>query len=254
MVQLNNLGGHSKGTLLATDASGTNKEIISNDLDNLISDACHKPLPITISDVGSPDNADRTLTSDEFFGHFFFILTGSPGIPFSLICPASGNHEFGVANDTGQVCTVTAGGAVVTIVDALTKILHSDGTDIKERVSTGQAYDIPFYIPIIKDGALLAQFVAARAFIIPSGAADSKIKANFIGTSGDDDLVLSLRKNGVEFGTATIANLQSNGSFSVASATSFAIGDRVEIVGPDFGSPVVTIGHSAVSLTFKVDI
>ena len=254
MVQINNLGGHSTGTLLETDSSDTDKPAISDALANLISDANQKPLSITISDIGSPENADRTLTANEFFGHYVFILSGTPGIPFSLICPASGNHEFAVINGSDDICTVTAAGQEIPILNGLTKILHNDGTDIKERMSTGEAYDLSFYIPTVADGALLDQLVAARAFTLPASVPGSKARANFIGTSGDDDLILSLRKNGIEFGTATFPNLDANGVFAVASVTSFAIGDRLQVFAPDFGSPVVQVAHSGISITFKIDI
>ncbi len=256
MTNLNNLGGHSNSTLLEEDPPfDPDKPAISDKLDNLLSDATQKPLEITISDVGSPEQADRTLTSDEFFGHRVFILSGSPGIPFSLICPASGDHEFDVVNGAGDTCTVTTeAGDEVDIFDGLAKVLHSDGTDVLERMSTGQPYDLPFYIPTVTDGALLDQMVIARALTIEAGAPGSRARANFIGASGDDDLILSLRKNGTEFGTVTFPNLQNGGSFSVGSATAFAAGDRLEILAPDFGSPVAAPGHSAVSITFKVEI
>ena len=253
-MRINNLGTASTGALIADGQS--QKEIRSNELDNLLSNATQKILALTISDAaGSPTEADRTLTDDEFFGSLYFRLSGSPTVPFNLTVPASGNHVFIVENNSGEIVTVTAGGTTVAVSDGVLRILHSDGTDIRSTGGSGSAYDIGFYIDSIVDEALLAQAVVVRSFTIPAGATGSQGRATFVGTSGDDDLVLSLQKNGSEFGTLTFANLDANGVFSVASSTAFVANDLLQIFAPDFGSPQEdTIGHSAVSITFKVDI
>jgi len=66
MVDLNNLGDHTEGTLIAE--SQAQKATTSNSLDNLLSDATQLPLDITIT-------GNRTLTDDEFFGHLIFELS-----------------------------------------------------------------------------------------------------------------------------------------------------------------------------------
>ena len=68
MTTLDNLGAHADGALIAQSQS--QKEVTSNALDNLLSNATQKPLAVTITDAaGSPTSADRTLSDDEFFGH-----------------------------------------------------------------------------------------------------------------------------------------------------------------------------------------
>ena len=254
MPDLTNIGDHKNGALIA--AAQKQKEVRSNALDNLNSDATQKPLAITISDgAGSPTSSDRTLTDDEFFGNLEFRFTGSPTVAPTVTVPAKGNHRFVVDNATGQTMTVTAGGATVDVSTGSTATLHSDGTDIRQLGTSGGAYDIGFYIATVTDDALLAQAVAVRSFTIPASATGSQGRAHFVGTSGDDDLVLSLQKNGSEFGTLTFANLDANGVFSVASAISFVANDLLQIFAPDFGSPEESqIGHSGISLSFKVDI
>ncbi len=127
MVQVNNLGDHVDGTLIAESQS--QKATTSNSLDNLVSDATQKPFAITIT-------MDRTLTDDEFFGTFFFDLGGTPAADFSLFSPASGNHTYSVRNGTAKVVTVDitgSPGTSVTIPDGATKTLHSDGTDVVDQ-------------------------------------------------------------------------------------------------------------------------
>ncbi len=254
-MTLNNAGSHPNATLVAQ--AQKQKEVVSNALDNLISDMTQKPLAVTISDGGgSPTSSDRTLTVTEFFGSLEFRFTGSPTVAPTLTVPATDNHRFVVDNATGQTMTVTTGGGTtVDVSTGSTATLHSDGTDIRQLGISGGAYDVGFYIANVTDEALLGQAVAVRAFTIPASATGSQGRARNVGTSGDDDLVLSLQKNGSEFGTLTFANLDANGVFSVASAASFAANDLLQIFAPDFGSPVEdAIGHSGISLTFKVDI
>lgn len=124
MTDLNNIGDHIEGTLIAE--SQATKATTSNSLDNLLSDATQLPLDITIT-------GNRTLTDDEFFGHIIFDLSGSPAADFSLFLPNSGEHWFIVRNNTGKVCTVDAGvsgGTVVELRESLSGLFHSDGTSV----------------------------------------------------------------------------------------------------------------------------
>ena len=130
MANIDNLGTHVDGALIAQ--SQAQKEVTSNALDNLLSNATQAILSIAISDsLDSPTIADRVLSGDEFFGHFLIVLTGTPSLAFDLILPATGNHVFAVSNATGQSATVrVAGGASVALADGVTRLLHSDGTDV----------------------------------------------------------------------------------------------------------------------------
>jgi len=130
MADIDNLGAHADGALIAQSQS--QKEVTSNALDNLLSNATQAVLPVTIADAaGSPSNADRALSDEEFFGHFVFALSGSPSVAFDLTLPASGNHCFAVRNQTGQSATVrVAGGASVTLAASAARLLHSDGIDV----------------------------------------------------------------------------------------------------------------------------
>lgn len=130
MVDLNNLGDHVDGTLIAESQS--QKATTSNAVDNLLSDATQKILSKTIT-------GNTTLTDDEFFGNLFFDLGGTPAADFSLFLPNSGSHLFVVRNGTGKIATVdsgTSGGTVVVIPDGGIRSIHADGTDTVD-LSTG---------------------------------------------------------------------------------------------------------------------
>ena len=130
MANLDNLGTHADGALIAQSQS--QKEVTSNALDNLLSNATQGVLDITISDsVDSPTSADRTLSDDEFFGHFLVSLSGSPSLAFDVVLPASGSHVFAARNQTGQSATFrVGGGASVTLATGTARLLHSNGTDV----------------------------------------------------------------------------------------------------------------------------
>lgn len=130
MTTLDNLGAHSDATLIAQ--SQAQKEVTSNALDNLLSNATQGRATVVIQDVGSPANADKTLTADEFFGVFLLHLTGGPTVAFEVLVPSGGLHMFAVRNDTGQTATIrtTGVGDTVVLAAAQRRLLHADGLDV----------------------------------------------------------------------------------------------------------------------------
>lgn len=64
---------------------------------------------------------------------------------------------------------------------------------------------------------------------IPAGGTGSQSHA---GTAPNAETDFDLQKNGVSFGTMRFANAANTATFIVASATTFAAGDRLEIVSP----------------------
>lgn len=90
-------------------------------------------------------------------------------------------------------------------------------------------YDISVYVadkPI--DGEIVYRMKAVRAFSFPINLIGSKGDAE-TGSSGN--VVFTLFKNGVSFGTVRF-NVSTLGSFTAASATSFAIDDILSISAP----------------------
>jgi len=79
------------------------------------------------------------------------------------------------------------------------------------------------------DGEVVLLFVAPRSFRIPANAAGSRLKA---GTAATGTSVFSIRKNGSEVLTATVAASGTTATFS-GSQTDVAAGDVLKIVAPN---------------------
>ncbi len=184
MVQINNLGDHVDGTLIAESQS--TKATTSNSLDNLVSDATQKILSKTVT-------GNLTLTDDEFFGSFFIDLGGTPAGDFSLFLPNSGSHTFTVRNGTGKVATVdsgTSGGTVVVIPNGGVRIIHADGTDTVELASTskGELGYIPLDISSLRE--ILSDEIGVTADTPEGGylSSDSTPRLKRVSTSTDKAL------------------------------------------------------------------
>lgn len=90
-------------------------------------------------------------------------------------------------------------------------------------------YDLGFFIAdTMTDAEIVARLVAVRPFTIPASATGSQAKAESASTG---NVTFDLQKNGVSFGTVRF-NVSDTASFTVASATSFAVGDVLKIVAP----------------------
>lgn len=76
----------------------------------------------------------------------------------------------------------------------------------------------------------LVRFTAVRGFTLPASLTGSKGSCRVGPTS--TSVVLSLKKNGVEFGTVTFAAAATTCTFSAASSTSFVEGDYLTLVAP----------------------
>lgn len=77
--------------------------------------------------------------------------------------------------------------------------------------------------------AVVLRFVAVRGFTIPVGATGSLAKTSTVATA---TTTFVMAKNGVQFGTMSFAAGSANGSFTVATATTFSSGDVFTITAP----------------------
>jgi hypothetical protein len=78
-------------------------------------------------------------------------------------------------------------------------------------------------------GEALIKHVFTRSITFPTGMTGSRLHA---GTAAAASNVFSLRKNGVQFGTITVAASGTTGTFAAASGASFVAGDLIEVVAP----------------------
>lgn len=90
---------------------------------------------------------------------------------------------------------------------------------------------------------VILRYVAAKAFTLPQALTASVFKA---ATAATAQTVFSIKKNGGEVATATVAATATTATFAAASQTSFAIGDVLTIVAP--ASADATLADFAITL------
>lgn len=82
---------------------------------------------------------------------------------------------------------------------------------------------------VLNSGALLMQGVVGRQMKLLAGAPGSRL---YVGTGPTTSRVFSVKRNGVQVGTATVSTGGHWASFSVASDVQFYNGDLLELTGP----------------------
>lgn len=94
---------------------------------------------------------------------------------------------------------------------------------------TGQIELSAFVSGSPSDGELVFSYIASKAFTLPSGLTGSYGESV---ASATGSAAFSIKKNGVEVGTATWAASATTATLAMASATAFAAGDTLTITGP----------------------
>lgn len=103
-------------------------------------------------------------------------------------------------------------------------------TDMLAEIALANTYDVGVFVQdVAAAGETVLRFVAPRAFTLPASLTGSRASA---ATAATGEAVFSLKKAGVEFGTATFAASGTTATFAAASETSFAAGDVLTIVAP----------------------
>lgn len=172
------------------------------------------------------------VTDTQYNEAYFHHLKGSPGSAFFVSFPTR-RGVFVVFNDTDEVATVETLSAATDRIDVEmpvgeTKCFYSDGTDIIELM--GMFYDVEAFVggaPSV--GALMLQFITIRPFTVLADAPGSQ---GFAGAAATDQSDLDLRKNGGSFGTMRFAISGTVATFVSVTKTSFAAGDRLELIAP----------------------
>lgn len=152
-------------------------------------------------------------------------LPGSPTDGDIYIVPTGGDANKVAVRDNGAWSYfVPAEGYFAYVVDEDVFVWWSGTAWVRHG-----NYDLGFFIGgEMTNAEIVARFVAVRAFTIPTSGTGSRATAE---TASTGNVAFDLLKNGVSFGTVTF-NITATGVFTVASATSFAIGDVLKIVAP----------------------
>jgi hypothetical protein len=111
-------------------------------------------------------------------------------------------------------------------------------------VPVTEPFDVGLHLPDLSTaGALLAEIVLARPVDFPAAFSGATGYARIAATV---ETLLDVQKNGSNIGTVTFAAASTTPVFALASATSFAAGDRLGIVNEDPADATL----AGVSLTF----
>ncbi len=248
-------------TLLSSSQSS--KYLTVNAAINALAAALAGALTVAMAD------ANQTLSTANANGYLAFNCTGADTADRNLIVPAA-QKVYAVKNSTTgghNIVCKTSGGTGITIPSGSGWVLlYCDGTNVVEFQASASAIaftnltDAPGsysgdggYAVEVNSGATALQFspkpldVAvfapglgsnsqklarvkiARACTFPAGAANSFASASAAATGST---VFTLKQNGTSFATVTFAASATSGTWSQASAATFAAGDLLEIDGP----------------------
>ena len=129
-------------------------------------------------------------------------------------------------HDSSYFATATA----VTTAQADATQALADAATAQSDVNALKYYDMAGgFSGTGENNEIVMTFVAVRAFSLPSGAGIHKA---FAGTAATASTTFTIRKNGTQIGTMVFAAAGTTATFSITSATSFAAGDRLTVVGP----------------------
>jgi hypothetical protein len=245
--------------------SQNNKETTINDQAGQLDAALTEVLTIAVDDTNV-----YVLTDDQFRRHFLIVVTeGSPAptAAIALQAPAIRRGLFKLLNLTQQTVTIEVPGQpedAPQIAPGENRMLSCDGSDVRAAgigtpdlgsasigalldvdlsgiaagqqlswngsalVPTTEPFDVGLHLPDLSTaGALLAEMVLARPVDFPAAFAGSTGYARIAATG---ETVLDVQKNGSNIGTVAFPAASSTPVFALASATSFAAGDRLGIV------------------------
>lgn len=109
------------------------------------------------------------------------------------------------------------------------KVLEVNGTGDAAQWAT-KVYDLSMFIPGTPAVSVeIVRLVAGRAYTLPSGLTGSVANAK---TAPGASTAFTIKKNGTGIGTFTFAGISNTATFSMASDSSFAVGDVLVIESP----------------------
>lgn len=264
-------------TLLATSQSDRSTTV--NTALQAIETATQKALAVDLT------AGNGTLTEAQYTRNFNFVCDGHTTnartltVPLTINAVALVGRFYMVSNlDTGTVTVQGATGGTVAVAGGTVALIFNDGTDQiliaasagslsslsdinftsladfqmmvydlgnTEWINVDIPYDIALFVPQTPgDNELVLVLVADRDFTLPASLTGS---TGYATTAPGANDTWDLRKNGVSIGSVNFTAASNSVSFTFSSETSFASGDRFEIVA-DYPSDATLAG---VALTFK---
>lgn len=178
-----------------------------------------------------------TLSNSQFRRCQFLVIDEDSGDPadatITITVPALKRGSFCVRNDSAFIVQVQINGQskpVPSVNAGVLAILACDGTDVTQPVAGGGGnYDVGgSFGGTVGSDEVIFRFILPRAVTFPAGLAPSQGEA---GVASTGTATFNIRKNTVTFGTMTFTT-SATGVMAAASATTFAAGDVLDIIGP----------------------
>lgn len=196
-------------------------------------------------------SGDVTPSDADFRGYFRHVVENVstardfnvPGIKrFFAVTADSGNSaDVTVKRGTAEFA-LSAGDSGVFYCDATTNGL----VQIAAGAGSGNVAPGGYFSGSPGSSELMMQYVCAEAYTLPASATGSQ---GFAGTAATAQTDIDIQKNGVSIGTMRFAASGTTASFVGVSETSFAAGDRLQLVAP--GSADATLAD--ISATFLLE-
>lgn len=207
------------------------KEVTVNDSDGILDAAITETLSVSVA------SGNVALTQQQWTRNVRFLLTGATvaGRTVTLfqskrfaIMTADGANTENVQLVRGATTYDLAPGVAVLVITDGT----ADGMDVFE-VNSGGSEPVPYDVGTSisgkpEDNELVVRYVFVRTVTLPSGLAGSHASAG-VGSTGNASFGLS--KNGAAVGSINF-NTGTTGTFTFASAQTFAPGDVLTIRAP----------------------
>lgn len=212
----------------------TGKEVTFNDALAIIDSAITE---VFVADVSA---GNVVLTNAQFQQMARINLYGAATAGRTVTVPAL-KRGFIVTADAlnTDAVTLVRGSTTISFPANEARMCFTDGTaNGLISFAVGSVFDVSVFLPgLMTNAALAVRHVCGRPYTFPEDMLGSL--ADALAAPSDGDVILSLKKNGVEFGTATIANGDTTATF-VSDETSFVVGDVFSVVGPALADSTMT--------------
>lgn len=230
-----------------------NKETTINDATGQLDAALTEGMDVDLTSANYNFNANST-TQAAYKRNARFLVKNATVAGRTITALATKRLSlFSMHSTSTQNVSLVCGTTTLTLEIGKSYLVYTDGTangiEAYELLASGGAvapvpYDVgTSIIGKPNNGEIVLRYVFARATTFPVNLAGSQAKAGLAATAS---ATFNVRKNGTNVGSFVFAASGTVATFTMASATSFAVGDVLEIVAP--GTADASLADIAVTL------
>lgn len=227
--------------------SQANKEAAINAATRALENATQRRLEVAIS-------GDQALDADDYVRNFFFDLTGTPGVPFSLTVPDT-ERAFYVMNNTDGEATVIGTGVSVAIPVGEGRLLYNNATDILQigggagggGGGANETVVACFFAGAGVDENAELTYVFTKEMDLLTDFGTSQAYAEVADATG---ITIDVEINGTPTGTINFGAAANVATFTATEFLNFASpGDRLKLIMP---ASLGTLAGISITLIFPV--